>query len=197
MRNTSQVQTKLSPDTKYEVKLFCGRVSSSYNSHAASRWRLTQSHCLPEVTQACVTAFTLVSLIALVLGFLLSNLVCPSRCVTQCQGSPVKAQCQQQPWKPRVCVCVFDTRRLVMSEWRHNVYSFYLPSKHLASALVETFFISAITFYQFYHTDRKRGGLSGRMLLGFSGVAVLTDGHFILMTSLFSARITLFICDSM
>lgn len=46
-----------------------------------------------------------------------------------------------------VCVCVFDTTRLVMSEWRHNVSSFYLPSKLLASALVETL----LSYYHCYY----------------------------------------------
>lgn len=95
--------------TKHEVNL--QQVSSSCNSPwHLSRWRLSQ---------ASGHLGKRVSLAALVLGFLLSNLVCPS-CFVLPRANNLQ-QCQMQPLKLCVCMCVCLTTRLVMSEWRHNV----------------------------------------------------------------------------
>ncbi len=113
---------------------FC-RFPAAVTLTLASKWRLTQSHCLAGVTQAFHSGISHCAGFGFpIKQFSLSVSLCHSvPRISSESAVPTSSHGNQE------CVCVFDTARLVMSEWRCNVYSFYLQSMRLASALVETF----------------------------------------------------------
>lgn len=142
---------------------------------ATSRWRLTHRVIVWQglLRQACLSRCT-------GFGFPIKQFSLSVSFCYPCQQSSTVPTAAMET----VCVFVFDTTRLVMSEWRYNVYSFYLPSKLLASALVETF----LSCYLCYHVLSvpqtpsvwvKMTGLIRWMLLDVSGVAVLSKAHLI------------------